>query len=161
MNSIISFYGEKSSDQNGRFLNDILALDDKTLEEDHFYIQWLFPNKEPSHINLDAPLLTDEVITEFKSHPELIANVKRSLNRISSFLKMDDEHPWWAVKNDHNHLRITRILHSLNAFEMDKECMDFFNKLVHIYTINLDIPMLSMDYWNNAIEAKEKFNVDT
>jgi len=59
---------------------------DEKLEFSHDYIQWLFPLKEPSNFNPDAPLLTDEDIAIFKNDPELLEAVFQSFNRFLKFL---------------------------------------------------------------------------
>lgn len=154
--TIISFYEEKFPDLYGRYLSDILTMDDSWLERTHNYIQILFPNKDPSSFNPDAPLLTDEVITEFKSRPELKIAVKRSLDRMFLFYRMRDNnaHPWWITKNNHNYLRCTRILHTLRAFKMYEELDDFYINLMWRYINNKDIIEESVfNYWKEAYEG--------
>ena len=42
----------------GDTLDEIMKWPDEWLEEDHDYIQWLFPSTEPSQMNSAAPTLT-------------------------------------------------------------------------------------------------------
>lgn len=151
MNSVLSFYEETAPDSEGRYLSDILSSSNEFLEKTHDYIQWLFPNKEISFFNPDAPLLTEEIIKEFKTRSELQVAIKRSLNRMIAFYHMDAAHPWWVTKNNHNYLRITRILHTLRAFDMDHELIDFFGRLLVIFDNNRDIISdTTFDYWTDA-----------
>lgn len=68
----------------------------------HDYIQWLFPLKEPSNFNPDAPLLTDEDIVIFKADPELREAVFQSFHRFLKFLglicRFDQTTKKWVTK---------------------------------------------------------------
>lgn len=151
-NTILAFYDQDIPDSKGRFLWDILTSSDEWLEKTHDYIQFLFPNREPSHINPDAPLLTNELIEECLAYPGFKAALKSSLNRMIFFYRMDDLHPWWVTKNNHNYLRITRIIHTLKDFKMHDEIDMFFEKLIKIYKNNQDIlnATRAFEYWENA-----------
>jgi len=151
---IISFYKDILPDHEGRYLSDILRETNSWLENTHDYIQYLFPNREPSFYNPDAPLLSDQIIEEFKSNTELLDNVKLSLNRMILFYQMDDTKPWWVTKGNHNFLRITRILNTLRELGMIKEMGSFFNKLLIIVTNNRNIIKdKTLDYWQNAFDG--------
>lgn len=161
MLEIILFYEDKAPDNFGRHLNNILTQDDKWLESCHNYIQWLFPNREPSFFNSEAPILTNDIIKEFKSRPDLLFNVKRSLDRMIKFyhLDIDEKHPWWVTKNNHNFLRITRILHTLKELEMQDELMDFVSKLYFICINNEEIIGESSVFWQNAFDGKKDYEI--
>lgn len=58
----------------------------------------------------------------------------------------------WAVRFDHNHLRITRILRCLRVLGLQTECDAFFDALKRVFedpTIN--ISGRSMTYWTRAV----------
>ena len=57
---LIEFYRGIAPDSEGRTLADLWAFSDDEMEEVHDFIQWMFPLREPSRFNPDAPLLTDE-----------------------------------------------------------------------------------------------------
>jgi hypothetical protein len=52
---LIEFYGFGGVDDKGRSLTHILAQDYDWLENTHDYIQWVFPNVEPSSVTPLAP----------------------------------------------------------------------------------------------------------
>lgn len=56
---ILSFYQGKSPDSEGRMLENIWSWDYQELEYTHDYIHWLFPLKESSRFNPNAPLLNN------------------------------------------------------------------------------------------------------
>ena len=56
MTRIINFYCAIEGHDQGRMLADILNQDDRWLESVHDYIQWLFPNREPSEVGRNLRL---------------------------------------------------------------------------------------------------------
>jgi hypothetical protein len=84
---LVRFYDPevKAKDSRGRTLDDILNFNDYKLEQCHDYIQWLFPLPEGSPFNIDVPVITKDVFDEFRSRPELRAQVRRAWERIMYF----------------------------------------------------------------------------
>src|SRR5262245_50603371 len=126
MSHLTDFYSGARTDTQGRYLQDIWDWTDADLEVTDDYIQWLFPLKEPSQFNPDAPLLTDGDIAEFRKDLVLSGNLYTSYIRILRFLglqmtviKVTEAPNFWNREKDvwsypnHNWLRITRILKSL------------------------------------------------
>ena len=147
------FYLNQIQDDEGRFIEDIWLYTNEQLESNHTYIQWLFPNKEPSFINPNAPLLDDQMIVEFRSSQTLLDRVDVSFQIMTSFFDIDSNYPWFLTKNNHNFLRITRILNTLIAFGMQKQADKLFARLIQIYLAagndRLVYP-ITMEYWRQA-----------
>jgi len=125
--SLVAFLLGHQADHQGRFLNDILALDDFWLEHTHDYIQWLFPIDTPSRANLKAPVLSESDGEWFRRDSFLRFQQRRALDRMLSFCGLhrlgdiiqpcDNLHPYkhiWLKRGGHNHLRITRMIRSLH-----------------------------------------------
>lgn len=72
---IIEFYSLRIPDNRNRLLIDIWHQNDNWLEVTHDYIQWLFPLKEESQFNENAPILKIEDISEFSTSPFLKENL--------------------------------------------------------------------------------------
>jgi len=160
-NEIVLFYEGTISDTECRFLDDILKFSNLHLESVHNYIQFLFPNRDESAVNLSAPLLTDAIVAEFKARPELRAAVKRSLDTMIKFYDMDAKNPWWCTKNNHNYLRCTRILNTLREFGMTDELNNFHSQLMDIYENNTEvIGSITLSYWGNAFEGQEDYSIN-
>ena len=53
--AIVKFFRNESPDDSGRMLDEILAWPDGQSEYTHNFIQWLFPTREPSPVNPEAP----------------------------------------------------------------------------------------------------------
>src|SRR5207248_62155 len=106
---------------------EMLAWNDVRLEMFHDYIQVLFPLREQSFFNWNAPLLDDATIAAFRADEALRANLARAFERMLLFyglhysatgkvLRTDEfalKARHWLFPGDHNYRRITRILTSL------------------------------------------------
>jgi Opioid growth factor receptor (OGFr) conserved region len=170
-NKVSDFYAGAGFDHRGRYLEEILAWSDDELERVHDYIQWLFPLSEPSGFNVNAPLLDDRTIREFRSRPELRRNMRSSFLRMLAFYGLEMiESPGplvrpsprfaqrsgnWLTKSNHNHLRITRILRSLRILGLEAEASALFNCLNGIYNAEgaNDPPRISDEtfgFWKSA-----------
>jgi hypothetical protein len=141
MSRLTDFYRGHGTDSEGRTLAQVWAFGDDELEDIHDFIQWLFPLREPSRFNPDAPLLTAAEIAEFRSDPELQANLLRSFEVFLAFLGLryeegrvvaapDFERKAGAVREpNHNWLRITRVLTSARTLGLEAESRAFFEFL--------------------------------
>lgn len=59
----------------------------------------------------------------------------------------------WAVRMDHNHLRITRILRCLRVLGLQKECDAFFAALKRVYDDPaINIGPRSLEFWTRAVQ---------
>lgn len=166
MSRLVAFYRGLETDTEGRFLADILVWSDDEMEAVHDFIQWLFPLPDPSRFNPDAPLLRDEDIAAFNNDAVLQANMRKSFERILSFLGLSSsasgeivEGPnfrarvadVWAMPN-HNWLRITRILRSLTLLGMKTQAKALYDRLNALYTSRrFPISAETFRYWTEAV----------
>lgn len=130
-------------------MKEILQWPDAQLEEVHDYIQWMFPLTERSAFNIQAPVLTPSEISEIRLSPELRQNLKASFVRILGFyglilsgsyplkvkraLHFEEASANWISPENHNHLRITRILKCLLTLGLEEEARAFYDCLEDIY----------------------------
>jgi hypothetical protein len=106
-------------DNKGRMLVDYHSFTNEEMENIHDYIQWMFPTNQPSLVNDDAPILNISDINETTRKAIL-----KNLNRFNIFIFNSNI----FERFNHNHLRITRVIHCLRLFELDKEALLFYNK---------------------------------
>lgn len=147
--TLIDFYRGIGKDSSKRSLQDIWNFTLSQKESAHDYIQWLFPLKTASKFNSKAPVLTPAVIAAMQADPLILDNVRVSLKKMLEFYGLEwdangraiiesstfsSRAKVWLNKNNHNHLRITRILTSLNLLGLDKESRLFYDQLGKIYT---------------------------
>jgi Opioid growth factor receptor (OGFr) conserved region len=166
VSQLIDFYRGEGSDSDGRRLDDILAWNNGMLEAVHDFIQWLFPLPEPSRFNPDAPLLTPEDIAAFRQDPALRANLRRSFERILTFLGLQEAAdaavvpgPNFAARTpsvwdypNHNWLRITRILRSLHLLGLEAESQAFYRRLKDFHTRRqFPIDRETFAYWTDVV----------
>ena len=159
--------GERTN-YHGITIQEIWNFSDKQLESCHNYIQWLFPLTEPSLFNPMAPFvenvsmfdnqtIRDNMITSLAVMCNFYGfTVSVTQHGISKIAKSDDfslkAKNWLTVRN-HNYLRLTRILLSLQLFGLEKEAELLFAVLQEIYDEYKDvIGDISYNYWKEAAE---------
>lgn len=146
--------------------SDIIKYSFDELENNHNFIQYLFPTKQPSMI-CSVPELTDDVIKLFISNKSSMRRLKRAFMRMLEFYGFIYKNGWielsdnfheraknWLHPHNHNFLRITRILQSLGLFGLRRYGRLFFIALTTVYTEYPKIVGNSKLYW---IEAYKKF----
>lgn len=132
--NLLDFYRGKGRDVNRRSLQQLWDLSMEKKESCHDYIQWLFPLEKPSQFNVNAPLLDRDSIASMRQDPLVMANIKRSLTEMLTFYGLRQQNhaieradnffqrsQIWLTPNNHNHLRLTRILHSLTLLGLRQE----------------------------------------
>jgi hypothetical protein len=138
MSHLVEFYRGTTPDTEGRTLAEIWAFSDEEMEDVHDFIQWMFPLREPSQFNPDAPLVTDADMAEFRGDPALRAALARSFERFLAFLGLSfdsgqvseaadfaSKDTVWRYPN-HNWLRITRVLASTRMLGLEAQSLAFF-----------------------------------
>ncbi|XP_049633096.1 opioid growth factor receptor [Suncus etruscus] len=134
----LSFYKNEIRFQpNGCFIQDILQNwkeDYEQMEDNHSYIQWLFPLREPG-VNWHAKPLTLQEIEAFKSSPEVQKRLIQAYELMLGFygIQLEDSTtgrvcraPNYVARfrnlnwHSHNNLRLTRILKSLGELGLEQ-----------------------------------------
>lgn len=110
-------------------ISDILGLGDSELECRHDYIQWLFPLAEPSRAVPGSPILSGSDIAAICASDAARRNLMAASSRMQEFYA-GSRH--WLRSYDHNHLRITRIIHSLRLL-LGNEAAESFRTTVPGY----------------------------
>lgn len=138
MSAIIDFYNGDGPDGSGRLIEETLNKPFHWLESTHDWVQWLFPLREESAFNPEAPLLTDEDVKRFDGIKLyeyykfcLPRNLQDAVNLFLNFLGIQctwysdsfdrmfskfslsdsfdlQKYTWFEF--NHNHLRISRFL---------------------------------------------------
>lgn len=142
MSRLVEFYRGQTTDSRGRTLADLWTLDDDRMESVHDFIQWIFPLREPSRYNPDAPLLTDDDVRSFRDDPALRQALGRSFGRFLAFLGLEYSPGGGVVeagdfglkkavflRPNHNWLRITRVLACTRTLGLVDESRGFFEYL--------------------------------
>ncbi|MFO0799446.1 MAG: opioid growth factor receptor-related protein [Gemmataceae bacterium] len=154
---LLAFYGDdEGRTASGYTLEQILDWPDEDFEVQHDFVQWLFATDEPSMFNPDAPVLDAATITRFRADPLLRHRLRLSFDRWLGFcgvgrtgdgLAFDNPNPRVWDRQNHNWLRITRVLRSLNLLGLPDEAQAFFALL---NTVRARIDPTTWRYWERA-----------
>lgn len=146
--NITEFLNGTGTDHQGRFITDIWRFDDREIEHNHDFIQWLFPLTEPSMSVFGAPVLDKEDIDTILSNEVARTNFIKSADWYLGFLRRNKH---WITSYDHNHLRITRSIKSLRLLVGDAEANKFRKDL--FFTLGDKVNIIkpsAIEFWNNA-----------
>jgi hypothetical protein len=128
---------------------DVLGFSDEQLEQVHDYIQWLFPLPTRSAAQPQSPVLTQAEIEAIRVDPTTIATLKAATERMLRFYR---DTRWWLTSHNHNHLRITRILHSLTLLVGPEDARRFYKAILALHeAAGAPINPRSLRYWAEAV----------
>jgi len=125
-------------------IDDILKFDENKIENNHNFIQWIFPTKEESNYNPDARQISDRFKDLFLSSETAQENFCKSCKMFLNFIGFDcynkDDNVITNIKSKkkyydlptHNLLRITRVLNSLNQIGKESCSKKLFAQLKKI-----------------------------
>ncbi|EIM24673.1 opioid growth factor receptor-related protein [Microvirga lotononidis] len=146
-----AFLAGTGRDGRGRLASDVLALSDERLEEVHDYIQWLFPLPTRSAAQPGAPVLTQPEIDAIRTDEAAQRTLARATDRMLQFYR---DTPWWLTGYDHNHLRITRIIHSLRILTEPDEARCFHEAILALNkAAGSPVNARSRAFWSDAAGA--------
>lgn len=158
--SILHFYRGGKNDK-GITLEEIWKWNDKTLEEKHDFIQWLFPLKTIG-TNPTSALTNEETIAAFNKEDSLRLKLMQSFDIMLKFYgfirdnnghiemgpNFDEKAQNWLQPLNHNYLRISRILESLSLHGLKPTSHAFFEVLQKVYNKNPhQIGQKTFDIW--------------
>ncbi len=136
-------------DSRGRRAPEVLAFSDEQLESVHDYIQWLFPLPTRSAAQPDAPVLTDSETRAISNDAAAVDTLRRATERMLLFY--GNTH-WWLAWQDHNHLRITRIIRSLKLLVGTAAAQQFHRAILSMHaSAGAPINPRSLQFWSEAV----------
>uniref|UniRef100_A0A8D2HDJ1 Opioid growth factor receptor n=1 Tax=Urocitellus parryii TaxID=9999 RepID=A0A8D2HDJ1_UROPR len=161
---------------NGCFIEDILQNwrdNYDLLEDNHSYIQWLFPLREPG-VNWHAKPLTLKEVQAFKSSKEVRERLVRAYELMLGFygiqLKDRDTGAVCRAQNyhsrfqnlnwrSHNNLRITRILKSLGELGLEHYQAPLARFFLEETLVRCELPGVrqsALDYFLFAVRCRRQ-----
>jgi hypothetical protein len=144
-----AYLAGQGPDGRGRLATDVLSFSDEQLEEVHDYIQWLFPLKTRSAAQPGAPVLTQAEIDAIKADRQATETLQKATERMLTFYR---DTKWWLTWQDHNHLRITRILHSLRLLVDPVAAQSFHRAILAMHdAAGTPINPRSLRYWAEPV----------
>ena len=161
--TIKDFLMGTGKDHLGRTFGDILHMDNSELESDHEYIQWVFPLHEESFHAEVCLVITHnthrEIVTQGDKELKLIQdNMDTMRSHMTKFYGICDSmsseekltrQRIWCSPNNHNRLRISRIIRSLRLFRLSDEASNFYEKVRDV-GVYLGMDNVTLGYWFRA-----------
>lgn len=136
------------TDGRGRTADEVLAFSDDELERVHDYIQWLFPLATRSGAQPNAPVLSETETEAIRTDPNAVATLHRAAERMLAFYRSTR---WWLAGQDHNHLRITRIIRSLKLLLGPGAAYAFYQEILTLHgAAGSPINPRSLQFWAEA-----------
>ncbi|XP_017358985.1 opioid growth factor receptor [Cebus imitator] len=161
---------------NGCFIEDILQNwkdNYDLLEDNHSYIQWLFPLREPG-VNWHAKPLTLREIEVFKSSREIQERLVRAYELMLDFygIRLEDRGTGTVGRapnyqkrfqnlnwHNHNNLRITRILKSLGELGLEHYQAPLARFFLEETLVRRELPGVrqsALDYFMFAVRCRHQ-----
>ncbi len=159
------FYQNEGLDDEKRTLLQIQNMNFNEKESRHNYIQWLFPTDQTSNYNRKGPVFTVAQFKIFSQNPLIKKNVQLSFLKMLEFygleyqektltvqkgLNFENRAKNWLAKPNHNFLRLSRILRSLNLFDLTDEAKALYQFLIDLKP-HPAIPKTSFEHWTQAM----------
>lgn len=163
---IVEFYLGRRADSAGRYLHEIQDWGHDRLEYVHDFIQWLFPLRERSPVNPDAPVLDEGQIAQFRSQSPLRASLLKSFDVMLDFYGFERKDKliarcrlWesrrknWLSQGNHNYRRITRILKCMSILGLEEYAIGFLGALREVYDEHsMRIGAHTFGFWKEAVD---------
>jgi hypothetical protein len=151
---VLLFLEGRGKDNAGRSIEQVLAFDEVALERNHDFIQWLFALPERSRSQPQSPILTDEEIAAVRNSSVASDNLERATLLMSEFYRRNDH---WLRAHDHNHLRITRIIRSLNLLRGAARARQFLDLIEErVAAAGNPVSSESRKYWRRALVPDDR-----
>ena len=146
--NLYKFLKNEEKDFQGRFLSDIWNFSDDEIENNHDFIQILFPLDKPSEA-VDHNIYLKDVneFLKIKNDKIIKKNIIKSKNWFVKFLNRNDH---WKSYSDHNQFRITRIIECLRLLISDDEADTFYSLILLMVGEETEINEITLDYWSKA-----------
>ena len=159
----IQFFRNERMNANGMYIETILDFDDVFREEVHDYVQWIFPIDSVSANEPRAPIVNNMMIYAFMTIDKLKEmQIKAFIFMLDHFglvYEADEIEKGPAFQeckhrlahDNHNLVRITRILRSL--YLLDQKCLakKFFSFLSELRLNDIFIMDVTYYHWANAV----------
>ena len=145
---LVAFLKGSGTDTGSRRLSDIWQFDDDEIDHTHDFIQWMFPLREASGANFNAPTLLVSDIKVIQSSMQCRQNLEKSATWILAFFERTEEIFQYT---NHNHLRVTRIIKSLRLLHSDQQAEQFKQAvLAMIQARGARINPITVAFWLEA-----------
>lgn len=160
--TLLSFYFDVGTDTEDRTHFELLAMTDEQMHSTHDFIQWLFPTFTPSAYNRNYPVLNQETIDYMKDDAVFQTRFGLGIKRMFDYFQLKyykqgknfvvhpiTEKLFWMEYDNHNLLRLTRIMESCRLFGYEETAMSLLNALVQTIKTHPEFYFVQIEnlYW--------------
>lgn len=146
--AVVAFLSGRGPDGAGRTVGTVLAFSDDALERHHDYIQWLFPLTEASRAVPGSPVLSPGGVDAIRNDAEALRSIDQALAAMTGFYTRRTH---WLVPQDHNHLRITRIIRSVAMLRGIEPARAFLSMMLRrVEAAGSPVSPRSLGFWREA-----------
>jgi len=150
-----AFLEAREADDKGRMFDNILCWSNIRLEATHNYIQRIFPTDESSRFDRSFVPATSDDISLIRKSEKAKNNIRKAYLKMLSLWKLDGDnyknikiYRYWNNENNHNHLRMTRLLKCFRLIQMNDELKDFSNRLSYLLDHSgLKVSKKTEEFW--------------
>ena len=144
----IDFLKAKTTDRHGRKITDFMNLSEREMEDDHEWIQWVFPINTPSPHNPFAGQIFSGSSDYFRSNSKLGLQQMDFLRKYSDSLGLGwgtgtpDPQKFFSIINDpynHHVKRISRVLKHLMLTGKQYSAQHWFSWLLQMIGYNPNV----------------------
>ncbi len=144
----VDFLKGKTTDRHGRKITDFMNLSEREMEDDHEWIQWVFPINTPSPHNPFAGQIFDGASGYFRQGSKLADQQFNFLNKYSDSIGLGwrngkpDPQKFFSVINDpynHHVKRISRVLKHLMLTGKHYTAKHWFSWLLQMIGYNPNV----------------------
>ena len=145
---LVTFLKNQEPDFNVRFLSDIWDFRDIDIERNHDFIQIVFPLDTPSNFSSHGYYVDNPKLLSILKNDDVVKNnIIKSSKWFYEFLKRNQH---WRKPEDHNHLRITRVIKCLRLIVSDEDADNYYEKIMGLLENQNQINQKSLQFWKEA-----------
>lgn len=130
---------------NGHRRDTLLLLTDDEFESNHGFIQWAFPTPEASQQITNAPVLDLQSAIWLAENDAFISFLEKMTVRFLEFLSTKTH---WRRSYDHNHLRISRAIHSLRILHSWELAVWFHQQVINLAGSEFELMTKPAQHWS-------------
>lgn len=166
MSQLTDFLEKKGGDHKGRYITDIWDFDYFNLENNHDFIQWIFPLNRPSSSKRNSPILSLDEIDYLRKSEVAQESLRKSFSVMLDFWGLVDLgnkivahenlspmnfNHFWIRRGNHNQLRMTRVMTSLAMLgqaNLAKKLQQGILEIAKTKAINSE----TIQHWQRALD---------
>ena len=144
----LTFLKNEGVDFKGRSLSEIWKYTDIQIEQNHDFIQVVFPLNKPSSNAFHGFYLSDQSeILKLQNSKIVKSNLIKSSGWFLGFLERSMS---WREGYDHNQLRITRVIECLRLLVSNEAADTFYKDTLLILGTDNTVNQRTLQFWSEA-----------